>query len=330
MDFPKSDPSSNLHNDKFHDGDPSQGIPRSIDKAAHMNAVYDEIINVIVGGGLTPSEGTVNQLLSAIQALTPYASIAETQNSAVANKAVTPNGLASWVIDGLTSTSTQRALTANQGRILKALVDSKVSTSTLHVNGGSTSQDPNVTTEPHILTNHVNSPSSSYFWHIDTQFYLTIDSNSNCRQIAVQYNAGSEMWVRSRYNGAWSGWHRVLTTNNEGSGGGIDADTVDGLQGSSLWHNGNDAHSNSANGYCKLPNGITLQWGSATVYGDSTTAVSFPIAFTAILQAYASYGTHVSGDGESVGAYSMSATGMTLSKATGPSGRVNWLAIGRI
>ncbi len=69
MDHPISDPGSRLHNGRFTDGDSAQGILPSIDKAEHMNAVYDEIKSVITAGGLTPNETKFDQLLKAIQTL---------------------------------------------------------------------------------------------------------------------------------------------------------------------------------------------------------------------------------------------------------------------
>lgn len=69
MRYPVSDPGAQLYNGKFTDGIPASGVPTSVDKAAHMNAVYDELIAVITGAGLTPSETTLNQVLQAINGL---------------------------------------------------------------------------------------------------------------------------------------------------------------------------------------------------------------------------------------------------------------------
>lgn len=69
MRYPVSDPGSQLHNGKFTDGNPALGIPASVDKAAHMNAVYDELLAVISAAGLTPNETTFNQVLQAVQGL---------------------------------------------------------------------------------------------------------------------------------------------------------------------------------------------------------------------------------------------------------------------
>lgn len=66
MKYPEN-PDVQLYQGKFHDGDPSQGIPASRWPAAHANAITDELIEVITYFGLTPSEGGLTQLRQAIQ-----------------------------------------------------------------------------------------------------------------------------------------------------------------------------------------------------------------------------------------------------------------------
>ncbi len=69
MQYPISVPEVNLYAGKFTNGDPLLSIPRSIDRAEDMNRVYDELIAVVTGAGLTPSEADNTQLLTAINAL---------------------------------------------------------------------------------------------------------------------------------------------------------------------------------------------------------------------------------------------------------------------
>ncbi|QLI80781.1 hypothetical protein HZU75_04140 [Chitinibacter fontanus] len=71
MDYPKTVPGVGLVAGKFSDGDVAQGVPASLDPAAWANAVTDELLAVIVAGGLVPTEGVNNQLLQAIQAIAP-------------------------------------------------------------------------------------------------------------------------------------------------------------------------------------------------------------------------------------------------------------------
>lgn len=69
MDYPISDATADLHNGKFADPDPAQGVLGSFDKARDMNAVYDELRAIIIAGGLTPNEAQYNQVITAINAL---------------------------------------------------------------------------------------------------------------------------------------------------------------------------------------------------------------------------------------------------------------------
>ncbi len=86
----------------------------------------------------------------------------------------------------------------------------------LSVSTTSTSFDPNAVENGNpdhinIVSNHANTPDSTYYWHINTQFYSSTD---NCRQIAAQYNNGADMYVRSRYNKFWTNWKKVAYTSS--------------------------------------------------------------------------------------------------------------------
>ncbi|MBJ7537154.1 hypothetical protein [Marinomonas transparens] len=58
-----------LHQGKFSDGDPVEGIAASVISAEQINAVYDEMIAVIEEGGLTPDAGKQDQLIRAMDSL---------------------------------------------------------------------------------------------------------------------------------------------------------------------------------------------------------------------------------------------------------------------
>ena len=67
MDYPVSVAGVNLLNGKFTDGNPSGGVPASLDPSEWSNLVTDEMLNVITAAGLTPNETSNNQLAIAIQ-----------------------------------------------------------------------------------------------------------------------------------------------------------------------------------------------------------------------------------------------------------------------
>lgn len=86
MDYPISVPSVGLVGGKFVDEDPVAGTPGSLIPSAWGNAVTDEILNVIIEAGLTPTEGDNDQLKEAIAALIAAHTTAQqaTQPEAVA------------------------------------------------------------------------------------------------------------------------------------------------------------------------------------------------------------------------------------------------------
>lgn len=69
MDYPKSVPSIGLLNGRFVDENPVAGTPGSLIPAVWGNAVTQEIVSVIAGGGLTPSESDNGQLFKSIQSI---------------------------------------------------------------------------------------------------------------------------------------------------------------------------------------------------------------------------------------------------------------------
>lgn len=68
MDYP-SNPTVGLVGGKFSDGDPGLGIAASEVYAPSTNAVFDELIAVIVAGGGAPAEATLTQVRDAINTL---------------------------------------------------------------------------------------------------------------------------------------------------------------------------------------------------------------------------------------------------------------------
>ncbi|PKA71500.1 hypothetical protein ATI02_4482 [Pseudomonas baetica] len=67
MDYPKSVPSAGLMDGKFVDEDLLTGKPGSLIPASWGNGVTQELLTVIQSAGLTPTEASNNQLLSALR-----------------------------------------------------------------------------------------------------------------------------------------------------------------------------------------------------------------------------------------------------------------------
>ncbi|NDP60094.1 MAG: hypothetical protein GZ090_12150 [Oxalobacteraceae bacterium] len=68
MDYPITQPSLDLYLNKFTDGVPGLR-PASVIPSITMNALVDEILAVIVAGGIVPAEATLTQLRDAISAI---------------------------------------------------------------------------------------------------------------------------------------------------------------------------------------------------------------------------------------------------------------------
>ena len=96
MDYPKSVPGVGLVGGKFIDENVQTGQQGSLIPAVWGNAVTDEILAVIAGAGLTPTESAYDQLLEAIEML-------------IASGAVTYESSAAVLLaDGVASAGTRR------------------------------------------------------------------------------------------------------------------------------------------------------------------------------------------------------------------------------
>ncbi|MEB2353533.1 MAG: pyocin knob domain-containing protein [Burkholderiaceae bacterium] len=166
---------------------------------------------------------------------------------------------------------------------------------------GTNSQDPNSAAYPVIVTNHANSPDSSYYWHITTTYYST---SGNVAQIAVQYSDSNRVYARSRYGGTWTSWVRC--------------DLGEGL-----------TRSIGASGYLKLPGagGLMIQWGSISHGGGGNVAVSFPIAFPNAAVAVVPNSVY-NGGANNPSAHSKSASGFTCYWTGGATITIDYIAIG--
>ncbi|MEE4709059.1 phage tail protein [Pseudomonas alliivorans] len=110
MDYPKSVPGVGLVSGKFVDENPATGTPGSLIPAQWGNAVTQEILNVILGAGLVPSEADVTQLHRAILGLA--ASDYKKSVRCATTMAIGLSGL--QTIDDVTLVAGDRVLVKNQ------------------------------------------------------------------------------------------------------------------------------------------------------------------------------------------------------------------------
>lgn len=76
-----------------------------------------------------------------------------------------------------------------------------------------------------------NGPGGSTYYHPFSFEYNSKNGTGNMTQLAIPYN-GSSIWHRYIFSSSWSGWVQEWNSGNDGSGSGLDADTLDGQQGS--------------------------------------------------------------------------------------------------
>jgi hypothetical protein len=78
-----------------------------------------------------------------------------------------------------------------------------------------------------LLGSHTNGPSGAGYYHPVTYEYNSKNGNGNMSQFAIPYS-GTDMFLRTRYSGSWTGWSKFWNSGNDGSGSGLDADLLDG------------------------------------------------------------------------------------------------------
>lgn len=140
--------------------------------------------------------------------------------------------------------------------------------------------------------------------------------------------AGQPQWLwGSNDGGAYYVWNPSNFNVAYAAGAG-NADTVDGYHASALLPTGNL----EATGYCRLPNGLILQWGTIYCNSDSYGSVTFPISFpTACFHIHSGVATEL-GNGNAqancILPYSANQNGANFWNAA-PASTAWWMAIGK-
>lgn len=76
-------------------------------------------------------------------------------------------------------------------------------------------------------------------WHNILQVQTADWNYVNQIAFPMTNNLNNHMYIRNKSSGTWGSWSKVWTDSNMGSGSGLDADTIDGLQGSQIVSNVN-------------------------------------------------------------------------------------------
>jgi hypothetical protein len=83
-----------------------------------------------------------------------------------------------------------------------------------------------------LLGNATNGPGPAAYYHPFSWEYNSKNSTGNMTQFAIPYNTLDGPYFRYRFGGNWTSWTKIWNNNNDGSGSGLDADLLDGQQGS--------------------------------------------------------------------------------------------------
>jgi hypothetical protein len=75
-----------------------------------------------------------------------------------------------------------------------------------------------------LLGDATNGPGPHAYYHPFSFEYISKDGSGNMLQMAMPYylnytNGGDNIWMRSRYEGTWSGWRKILSEDSNGNVG---------------------------------------------------------------------------------------------------------------
>jgi hypothetical protein len=73
---------------------------------------------------------------------------------------------------------------------------------------------------------YTNGPTAATYHIVHTQSYV---DNLHAFQIATLFGSSTSAYIRTRSSGSWNTWQKVWNAGNDGTGSGLDADTIDGI-----------------------------------------------------------------------------------------------------
>lgn len=93
---------------------------------------------------------------------------------------------------------------------------------------------------------------------------LTANTHSSNYRHQIAFSSDENLYHRAQQSGTWFSWNKIWSAGNDGSGSGLDADTVDGLQGSSFLRSNT---SDTMSGNLTIDNGTST---AITVISDDS------------------------------------------------------------
>ena len=126
-----------------------------------------------------------------------------------------------------------------------------------------------------------------------TFFGVTPDGDwiAKGQNFSVTNAAGTVNFISVSQSGIFRAGNRLWDAGNDGSGSGLDADLLDGQHASVFAKLADFVASKTANGYCKLPNGMIIQAGRYSQNANTLISVVFPLAFPNMCMGVVTNGT---------------------------------------
>ena len=114
-----------------------------------------------------------------------------------------------------------------------------------------------------IGSGFTNQPTGAYQWG---SLRVTQYSGSNyVTQEYIPHNSGGP-WIRQKWNGTWTAWREVWSSDADGSGSGLDADTLDGVNSGSFLRS--DTNETYSTGTFTFGSGTLLDLATNDVYAS--------------------------------------------------------------
>jgi thiamine phosphate synthase YjbQ (UPF0047 family) len=139
---------------------------------------------------------------------------------------------------------------------LQAALDGKASTSHTHTNvdldmsfGRETQNIDTYDPDSFWATSKAAGGSGTYPSNYVNIYNFAGNGSSEGTQLATYYGSNNKTWIRTRNdnNNSWLGWEQIWTSGTDGSGSGLDADLLDGIDSSAFVRNNNGAQSIAGN-----------------------------------------------------------------------------------
>ncbi len=165
------------------------------------------------------------------------------------------------------SSPTFQQLTVNSGQLIGGM-GAETTAGTLNWSDVSNARSGNGYTL--LLGTATDGPGSGSYFHPFSFEYSSKDGSGNMNQFAIPYSSSGEgPYYRTRYSGAWSGWAEFWTSGNDGAGSGLDADLLDGSEGSVYLDNTNTQDLGTSGNTITLTNSPSITAPYATTAGGA-------------------------------------------------------------